>query len=247
MKRFISYLIIITFCLAGTVLSQENKFETDTFSTSEGNLEITFIGHASLMFNYNGLIVDVDPWSKLADYSKLPKADLIVITHQHGDHFDPRAINELKKTHTKIICTKTVADSLKGVETIMKNGDFITLEGVEIIAVPAYNLVHKRSNGEFYHPKGMGNGYVFRFGDKKVYVAGDTENIPEMKNLKNIDIAFLPMNIPYTMTPQMVVDAVRMVKPKILYPYHFGDTDVNKLENLLKNEDYCEIRVRNMK
>jgi len=246
MKKIISLFFILVFCLASNTFSQ-NKFTTDSFSTSQGDLEITFIGHGSLMFNFNGLIIQVDPWSKLADYSKLPKADIILITHQHQDHFDPKAISELKKEYTKIVCPQTVAESLKEKATVMKNGDFITMEGIEIVAVPAYNLVHKRKNGEFYHPKGVGNGYVLRFGDKKVYVAGDTENIPEMKNLKNIDIAFLPMNLPYTMTPQMVVDAVRMIRPKILYPYHYGNTNANKLLELLKGEDYCEVRVRNMK
>lgn len=232
--------------IAGTSLPQK-KFQTDNFDTKEGDLKITFIGHGSLMFDYNGLIIQVDPWSKLADYSKFPKADIILITHQHPDHFDPSAIKALMKPDTKIVCNQAVADSLRGSETVMKNGDFITIEGIEIVAVPAYNLVHKRSNGEFYHPKGVGNGYVLRFGDKKVYVAGDTENIPEMKKLKNIDIAFLPMNLPYTMTPQMVVDAVKMFRPKILYPYHYGNTDVNELLELLKGEDYCQVRIRDMK
>jgi L-ascorbate metabolism protein UlaG (beta-lactamase superfamily) len=128
----------------------------------------------------------------------------------------------------------------------MKNGDRQTVMDIDIEAVPAYNLVHKRENGEFYHPKGEGNGYVLTFGDTRVYVAGDTENIPEMKALEDIDIAFLPMNLPYTMSPEMVVDAVSAFKPKVLYPYHYGDTDVSELIDLLKENVDTEVRIRKM-
>ena len=107
--------------------------------------------------------------------------------------------------------------------------------GIQVTAVPAYNLVHERSPGVPFHPKGQGNGYVLSFGDKRVYVAGDTENVPEMKALAGVDVAFLPMNLPYTMTPEMAADAARMVRPKILYPYHFGETDTSRLIGLLRD------------
>jgi len=126
----------------------------------------------------------------------------------------------------------------------MKNGDVRTVGGLQIEAVPAYNLVHMRSEGVPYHPKGAGNGYVITFGDIKVYVAGDTENTPEMKALQNIDCAFLPMNLPYTMTPEMVADAAKAFKPKILYPYHYGKTDTSKLEELMKGRADVEVRIR---
>jgi L-ascorbate metabolism protein UlaG (beta-lactamase superfamily) len=129
----------------------------------------------------------------------------------------------------------------------MNNGDVKTVEGLKIEAVPAYNIVHKRDTGQPFHPKGIGNGYIITFGGKRVYVAGDTENTPEMKSLKNIDIAFLPMNIPYTMTPEMVADAAKAFKPKILYPYHFGETDTSKLVSLLKETPEIEVRIRKMK
>lgn len=128
----------------------------------------------------------------------------------------------------------------------MKNGDIQTVLGIKVEAVPAYNLVHKRDNGQFFHPKGIGNGYVLTFGDKRIYVAGDTENIPEMKALQGIDCAFLPMNLPYTMTPEMVSDAAKAFKPKILYPYHYGDTDPTKLMELLKDTPNIEVRIRQM-
>ncbi|MBI4643220.1 MAG: MBL fold metallo-hydrolase, partial [Deltaproteobacteria bacterium] len=128
----------------------------------------------------------------------------------------------------------------------LKNGEKKTVAGFQIEAVAAYNLVHKRESGEPFHPKGRDNGYIITFGDKRVYVAGDTENHPEMKALKNIDFAFLPMNLPYTMTPEMVADAAKAFKPKVLYPYHYGKTDPAKLVNLLKENKEIEVRVRRM-
>ncbi len=129
----------------------------------------------------------------------------------------------------------------------MQNGDTKTVQGLKIEAVPAYNLVHMRSAGVPYHPPGIGNGYVITLGDKRVYVAGDTENTPEMKSLKDIDVAFLPMNLPYTMTPEMVADAARAFRPKILYPYHYGKTDPAGLSKLLQNETGIEVRIRSMR
>ena len=129
----------------------------------------------------------------------------------------------------------------------MKNGQTKETAGLKIEAVPAYNLVHKRPDGQPFHPKGVGNGYVITFGQTRVYIAGDTENTPEMKALKKIDIAFLPMNLPYTMTPEMVADAVKAFKPKILYPYHYGETDTNTLVALLKDFKETEVRIRKMK
>lgn len=128
----------------------------------------------------------------------------------------------------------------------MQNGDTRTVRGLKIEAVPAYNIVHMRSGNNPFHPKGVGNGYVITFGDTRVYVAGDTENTPEMKQLEDIDIAFLPMNLPYTMTPEMVADAAKALKPRILYPYHFGQTDTSKLVELLKDQKDIEVRIRKL-
>jgi L-ascorbate metabolism protein UlaG (beta-lactamase superfamily) len=213
-------------------------FEVDTFDTNDGDFKITFYGHASLMFSFAGKIIYIDPVTQQADYTKQPKADLVLVTHEHGDHFDLKAIDILKKEGTQIVLTKTCAQKLSG-GIVMQNGDTKTIEGLKIEAVPAYNLEKS------FHSKGVGNGYVITFGDKKVYIAGDTENIPEMKNLKDIYIAFLPMNLPYTMTPEMVADAAKIIKPKILYPYHYGQTDTNKIVELLKNSG-IEVRIRKM-
>jgi L-ascorbate metabolism protein UlaG (beta-lactamase superfamily) len=197
------------------------------------------------MFAFGGKIIHVDPFSRLTDYSKLPQADMILLTHEHPDHLDLKALDSLRADKTKIILTENCAQQVKG-GIIMKNGDVRTVDGLKIEAVPAYNLVHMRSEGVPFHPKGNGNGYVITFGDKRIYVAGDTENIPEMKQLKDIDIAFLPMNLPYTMTPEMVADAVRAFKPKVLYPYHYGKTEPSKLIELMKDTPEVEIRIRKM-
>ena len=174
-------LSLLPFVFAGTAPS---NFETDTLATSRGDLKITFIGHGTLMFQFAGKVIHVDPVSRYADYARLPMD---------------------------------------------------------------YNVVHVRGPGRPFHPKGVGNGYVITFGDKRIYIAGDTENIPEMAKLAKIDVALLPMNLPYTMTPKMVADAVRTIKPKIVYPYHFGNTDTSQLAKLLKDVEGVEIRIRKMK
>jgi len=222
-----------------------NTFETEVVKTAKGDLEITFIGHGTLMFTFGCKIVHVDRFSRLADYSKLPQADLIFLTHEHGDHLDMKALESLRTEKTKIILTENCAQQVKG-GIIMQNGDVRTVDGLRVEAVPAYNLVHMRSEGVTFHPKGNGNGYVITLGDIRIYVAGDTENIPEMKQLKDIDVAFLPMNLPYTMTPEMVADAARAFKPKVLYPYHYGKTDPSKLVELMKDTPQVEIRIRKM-
>jgi len=237
-------LMVVTTIGAGS--APEKKFEEDIIKTKTGDLKITFIGHATLMFGYKDKVVHVDPVSRMADYSRMPKADLILVTHEHGDHFDPNAINILRQQQTKLVLTKVCDEKVTG-GTIMKNGDVLTIHGLKIEAVPAYNIVHKRPNGEPFHPKGLGNGYVVTFGETRVYVAGDTENIPEMKTLKKIDIAFLPMNLPFTMTPEMVADAAKAFEPRILYPYHYGQTDPNTLVALLKDSKKIEVRIRKMR
>ena len=220
-------------------------FETDILDTSQGPLKMTFIGHGSLMLTFEGKIIHVDPFSRLADYATLPKADMIIMTHEHRDHLDPVALKSVRTDNSNVILTPICAKSVDG-GVVMKNGDVQTVDGLKIEAVPAYNLVHMRSEGVPYHPKGSGNGYVITFGDKRIYLAGDTENIPEMKSLKNIDCAFLPMNLPYTMTPAMVADAAKAFKPKILYPYHFGNTDTSELATLMKDTPEVEVRIRKM-
>ena len=220
-------------------------FEEDVIATSAGKLRMTFVGHASLVFTFGDTVIHVDPVSREADYTKLPKADLILLTHEHGDHLDPKALGLIRTEQTKVVLSQSCVERAGG-GIVMKNGDVQTVLGLKIEAVPAYNIVHMRSANQPYHPKGVGNGYIINFGKGRVYVAGDTENTPEMKALKNIDVAFLPMNVPYTMTPEMVADAARAFRPKILYPYHMSQTDPSQLVRLLADERSIEVRIRKL-
>ena len=228
-RLFIVANLLVAFSAFST-LAQE--LEKDTIETSAGDLEITFIGHGTLMFTFGGKVIQIDPWSKLADYSKMPKADIILLTHEHHDHLDLKALEIVRTGKSLLILTETCATRVKD-GIVMKNGDIKTVGGLIIEAVPAYNLVHMRSEGVPFHPKGIGNGYVITFGDKKVYVAGDTENTPEMKGLTGIDIAFLPMNLPYTMTPQEAAECARAFAPGVVVPFHYAGSDLAAFEGAL--------------
>ena len=246
MRRASILLLVIVGLFCVSPVSGTTMFEKDNLLTSAGVLEVTFIGHGTLMLQFDGKVIHVDPVAKFADYATMPKADIIFLTHHHGDHLEAGALMHLRTEQTKVVLTELCAEKVEG-GMIMKSGDVIKVDGIGVEAVPAYNLVHKRESGDFFHPKGDGNGYVLSFGDTKVYIAGDTENTPEMKALKGIDYAFLPMNLPYTMTPEMVADATLAFRPKVLYPYHFGETDTSKIVTLLKGEKDIEVRLRKMK
>lgn len=221
------------------------NFQVDNIKTDNSSLDITFIGHGSLMMEYEGQIIHIDPSSREADYTQLPDADLVLITHHHGDHCDPKAFGAVNTANTTTYSTALAHEKLES-GTVVENGESVKYKNIEIEAIPAYNLVHKRENGEFFHPKGCCNSYVITIDGLRIFIGGDTENTPEMKALQNIDIAFLPMNLPYTMTPEMVADAAKAFKPKVLYPYHYGSTDVSLLLDLLKDEKAVEVRVREM-
>ena len=219
----------------------------DVIPTSKGNLEITFITHGSIMMSWGGFVIYVDPIAEGApDYKTLPKADIVLVTHDHYDHLDTEVVDIVKKPDTAIVYNAQCGAKYPG-GTVMKNGETRTVKGITVEAVPAYNIKHMRAPGQPFHPKGECNGYILTFGDKRVYVAADTENIPEMKALKTIDVAFLPMNLPYTMSPEMVADAAKAFRPKILYPYHYGDTDASRLTTLLKDEKEIEVRIRDLR
>lgn len=226
-------------------MTTQGQFETDVLPTSAGDLSITFLGHGSLLMVFKGMNIYVDVFGEVADYSKLPKADIVFLTHEHFDHLDPKALTSIRTEKTVLVYTEACVPLVKG-GIVMGNGDRQMVSGIPVEAVPAFNLVHKRPSGDPYHPKGSGNGYILTFGGTRMYVAGDTENIPEMKALKEIAIAFLPMNLPYTMTPEMVAEAAKALRPRILYPYHYGDTDTKKLVDLLKGEKDIEVRIRKM-
>ena len=245
--KALSIIVAVLFLVFSPAFSAPPRaFETDTFDTFGGPLTIGFLGHASLLMGFGGKHIYIDPWAETADLSQLPKADIILLTHDHKDHFDLKAIEALRNENTLVVLTESCAFHYQeGI--VMRNEDVKIVQGLKIEGVPAYNIVHKRPSGFPYHPKGLGNGYIITFGDKRVYVAGDTEKIPEMNELTEIDIAFLPVNLPYTMTIEMAADAVKTIKPKIFYPYHFNETDVSELEKLLKPETDVEVRIRKMK
>jgi L-ascorbate metabolism protein UlaG (beta-lactamase superfamily) len=216
--------------------------KADEFAYDGNKLKITFLGHASLVLDWNGTVVYVDPVTQYGPFSGLPKADLVLVTHEHGDHFDPGAIAAVSKEGTLFIANPAVIGQLKK-GTALANGQSWEGLGMKIDAVPAYNTTPGRTG---FHPKGRDNGYVLTLGKKRVYIAGDTEDIPEMAALKNIDIAFLPMDQPYTMTPAQGVKAALMFKPKILYPYHLGDTNLNAIKDAFKDVKGIELRIRDL-
>ncbi len=229
--------------MTAVLLNGQGDMASDTLATAQGDLRMTFIGHASLLFQHRGLAIYVDPDGRRADFTAQPKADCILITHHHSDHFDPQAIEALRRPSTRIVVS-ALCQPLPAGAVVMRNGDEREIDGIAIAAVPAYNIAHKRGNGQPYHPRGEGNGYVLSFPGLRVYVAGDTEDIPEMAGLRDIAVAFLPMNIPYTMTPEMAARAARLFRPRILYPYHFSGTDPQQLVELLRGEPGIEVRVR---
>jgi L-ascorbate metabolism protein UlaG (beta-lactamase superfamily) len=239
-----SFLIIVFTAIIIPGFSQATP-EYDKITSSAGIVEMHFIGHGSLMFKVNGFVIYIDPVRSSGNYDFLPKADIILVTHEHGDHLDAKLIEDLKKPGTLLYCNKNSTSKVPWA-MVMKADDRQEINNIIIEAVPAYNIVNESSPGHPFHPKGVGLGYILTIGGKRIYVAGDTENTPEMKSLRNIDVAFLPMNLPYTMTPAMVADAALAFKPKILYPYHFGETDTNEIVKLLKDSG-IEVRIRNLK
>lgn len=224
-------------------LASGKSFETDKFTTKDGGeLVITFIKHGSLQLTFNGNNIQVDPVSEYADYTAFPKADIILITHEHGDHLDPKAIGAVEKEST-ILITNKAGSKILDRGTVMKNGDKLTpTDYLTLEAVPAYNTTPGR---EKFHPRHRDNGYILTLGGTRIYIAGDTEDIPELKDLKDIDIAFLPINQPYTMTVPQATHAAEMFSPQILYPYHYGDTKVEELKEKLKGSG-VEVRIRGM-
>jgi L-ascorbate metabolism protein UlaG (beta-lactamase superfamily) len=220
-------------------------YPEDTFSPAPLDLKISFVAHATLWLTYGTTVIHVDPVSQYADYATLPRADVVLVTHEHSDHLDPGAIAAVRKPSATVVVASRCAGKVPGA-VVLHNGDSRAISGIRVEAVPAYNVVHERAPGQPFHPKGSGNGYVLTLGERRLYVAGDTENTREMKALKGIDIAFLPMNLPYTMTPEMVADAALAFRPKVLYPYHFGETDTARIQSLLAPAKDIEVRIRPM-
>jgi L-ascorbate metabolism protein UlaG (beta-lactamase superfamily) len=225
--------------IAAVALCQP-KSPVQEFETSTGAVRITPIQHASLMIEGGGKVIHLDPQSS-GNYDGLPPADLILITDIHGDHMDPKILPKISKPGTMILAPAAVAETIK-TATIIRNGETRKWGDWTIEAIPMYNLKRGPSPGKLFHDKGRGNGYVVTYGGKRFYFSGDTEGIPEMRALKNIDVAFVCMNLPYTMPPDEAADAVRAFHPKIVYPYHYRGSDLSVFKNALAGSG-IEVRI----
>lgn len=213
----------------------------DIFPTDAGTVQITPIQHASLLIESGGKVIYIDPAQ--GSYDHRPKADLILITDIHGDHMAPKIVSSLSKDSTVILAPEAVAKTITQAK-IIRNGESQRFGDWQIEAIPMYNLTRGPEPGKLFHDKGRGNGYILTYGGKRFYFSGDTEGIPEMRARKNIDVAFVCMNLPYTMTPAEAAAAVKAFHPKVVYPYHYGKSDLEEFKKGLEDSG-IEIRLRN--
>jgi L-ascorbate metabolism protein UlaG (beta-lactamase superfamily) len=225
------------------VLCGQIQRSVETFKTTSGELKITPIRHASMMIEAGGKVIHIDPWSQ-GNYEGLPKADIILLTDIHGDHMDPKAIANVRKEGTQILAPPAVVKTVTEASPI-SNGDTKMVGPFMVEAIPMYNEKRGPSAGKFYHDKGRGNGYVLSYGGLRIYISGDTEGTPEMRALKDIDVAFVPMNMPNAMPPEEAADAVKVFKPKVVYPYHYRQSDTKLFESALAGTKGVEVRLRN--
>jgi L-ascorbate metabolism protein UlaG (beta-lactamase superfamily) len=218
---------------------------SDNLKANGGDIKITPVNHAGVMFEYQGKVIYADP---VGNYSELPKADLILITDVHGDHVNAGTIGQLKKDGTVIVAPSAVAKTVTEAKVVDPGASTdVKLDKVDvkIDTIPMYNLTRGPAAGQLFHTKGRGDGFILNVGGKRIYLAGDTECIPEMKALKNIDVAFIPMNLPYTMTPEEAAECAKAFKPKVVYPYHYMGTDTQKFADAMKGTAGVEVRLRN--
>jgi len=228
-------ILSIIACAAMTIFAvgaQAQERPVQTFKSSAGPIKITPVYHASLVIEAGGKVIVVDP-AKPADFTGLPQADLILITDIHFDHMDPALIASVSKAGTEIIAPPAVVKTVTTASPL-SNGEKKTWDGWTIEAIPMYNLTRGPEAGKLYHDKGRGNGYILTYGGTRIYLSGDTENIPEMRALKNIDVAFICMNLPYTMTPEEAAAAVKAFHPKVAIPYHYRGSDLSIFKKALE-------------
>ena len=235
MKRNVVTLLVLFIMTSIGTMNASGKYPTDNVKTKDGKeLTFTFFAHASFLITTEGKQIYIDPVGSYADYTTLPQADIILITHQHGDHLDAEAVNAIQGTQTQIYTTQTVADEIgKGI--VMKHGDTQPLTTtITAEAIAAYNTTEGRDQ---FHPKGRDNGYILTIGGSRIYISGDSEPTPEMLAQKDIDILFLSVNQPYTMTEKQASEVANTLKPRICYPINYGEvedkTDLDKLKSLI--------------
>ncbi len=238
-------IVVGAFLSSGCTAQHQKKVSMDTFKTKTGkSVTIHPIKHASMGITFGEMEIQIDPvidgTPPTTDYTTMPKADLIVVTHNHYDHLDAQAVADLSKPTTVIVTNRNSAEIL-GKGEVMANGDVLSpVEGITLYAVPAYNTTPGHLQ---FHPKGRDNGFIMELDGLRLYIAGDTEDIEEMQNVKDIDVAFLPCNQPYTMTPEQLRHAADIVRPQVLYPYHFGDTPVDAMIRAMEGSG-IEVRIR---
>jgi len=246
-----AFVFIVSFLgLSVHLCADSSNRQADVIQTSRGELRITPIYHGSVMLEFGGKVIHVDPWSK-GDFTGFPPGDLLVITHTHQDHLDRTMVDKLKKPETIIVGPPAVIDTLNcapacGVVEAIGDSEQRTVMGIGFEGVPMYNLVFGSGPGKPYHHKGIGSGYILSFGDTRVYFSGDTECTPEMKALKNISVAFLAMNMPRTETPLEAAECVKAFKPKIVYPYHYRGAKPQDFADALKDTPGVEVRIRKL-
>jgi L-ascorbate metabolism protein UlaG (beta-lactamase superfamily) len=246
MKILITTLLGLIFTAAQAQLPKE-----DIIATPKGNVTIQPVYHASLVLEFNNVAIYADPTQGADTYKDMKKPDLVLITHIHGDHFDMKTLNGLDLSHATLVVPQSVADKMpaewKDKIVVLHNGGSAILHGITITSIAMYNMP---GDSTVHHPKGKGNGYVLNLGGKKFYVSGDTEATPELRSLKDIDVAFICMNLPYTMDVAEAASGVLAFKPKIVYPYHYrtptGFSDVAKFKSLVNAGDpSIDVRQRN--
>ena len=228
-----------------TLACQAQQRQTDTFRTPSGKeVKFTCIKHASIMIEYDGRTFYFDPVTGLkpeTDFSVMPKANYVFVTHEHPDHFDRMALTQLVGSNTIVYTNQAVSAYFRN-SYVMHNGDSVSITSdVQLVAVPAYNTTPDHQQ---FHPKGRDNGFILILDGLRIYVAGDTEDIPEMADIHNIDVAFLPCNQPYTMTPEQLVRAAKIIKPKVLFPYHYSQTPIRQVQFMLSGSG-IDVKIRN--
>jgi L-ascorbate metabolism protein UlaG (beta-lactamase superfamily) len=250
--HFLSMIVLaVTFLASSAVLHAEtSNRQADVIKTSQGDLKIMPIYHGSVMFEFGGKVIYVDPWSR-GDFTGLPLADLIIITHTHRDHLDPAMVDKLKKPGTIIVGPPAVIDTLNcfpacGQAETVSDSEKKLVMGILMEGVPMYNMVQGSAPGMPYHHKGVGSGYILNFGNTRVYLSGDTECTPEMKALKNITVAFVAMNPPRTESTLEAAACVKVFRPKIVYPYHYRGSKPEEFADALKDTPGVEVRIRKL-
>ncbi len=230
------------FTIAGFLAVTLTLPSSPAWAQDELEVKITPIRHATFVMQFGDQTIIVDPVAN-ADYTAFGEPDVILITDVHPDHWNMDTVAMLMGTGTKVVAPEAVADSWGGIDTVLDNEEITDAEGISIEAIAAYNIERGPREGEFYHPEGRGNGYVVNLGFERIYIAGDTECTPEMMELEGISMAFIPMNLPYTMTPTEAAECVKGFKPKVVYPYHHRGSDLDVFEWRLEDTPEIEVRI----